>query len=33
MKAQILFIASAVALFAGSCAQWLGMHDGGSGGF
>jgi hypothetical protein len=33
MKAQIIFMASLTALFAGACKNWLGMADGGSGGF
>jgi hypothetical protein len=33
LKAQIIFMASLAALFAGACKPWLGMHDGGGGGF
>jgi hypothetical protein len=33
MKAQIIFMASLAALFAGACKKWLGMSDGGGGGF
>jgi hypothetical protein len=33
LKAQLIFMASLAALFAGACSHWLGMHDGGGGGF
>jgi len=33
LKAKLIFMASLAALVAGSCKQWLGMHDGGGGGF
>lgn len=29
MKAQLIFMASLAALFAGACKNWLGMKDGG----
>jgi hypothetical protein len=29
MKAQLIFMASLAALFAGACKDWLGMRDGG----
>jgi hypothetical protein len=33
LKAQIIFMASLAALFAGAVNNWLAMHDGGGGGF
>jgi hypothetical protein len=29
MKAQLIFLASLAALFAGACKTWLGVQDGG----
>jgi hypothetical protein len=29
MKAQLIFLASLAALFAGACKPWLGQRDGG----
>ena len=29
MKAQLIFLASLAALFAGACKNWYGYHDGG----
>ena len=33
LKSRIIFTASLVALFAGYTQVWLGMHNGGNGGF
>jgi hypothetical protein len=33
LKAQIIFMASLAAMFAGGMKHWLGMSDGGGGGF
>jgi hypothetical protein len=33
LKAQLIFMASLAALVAGYCKTWLGMQDGGGGGF
>jgi hypothetical protein len=33
LKAQAYFMASLAAILAGACQQWLGMSDGGAGGF